>query len=213
MKKEVTTIAIVDDNETTSDLLFDRIAEEADFECISIYNSSEEAVKELPERSVDIVLMDINMPEINGIECVTQLKPQMPDTDFVMLTVYEDPDHIFQAMAAGAVGYLLKRSAGSKLIDALRETVAGGSPMDSFIARKVFQYFQTAEEKKNDQLEALSPRETQVLELLAKGFPFKQIADQLNITYSSVDTYARRIYEKLHVNSRSEAVAKMRGIK
>jgi len=151
--------------------------------------------------------MDINMPGLNGIECVRKLKTLLPAIQIVMFTVYEDTDKIFKALAAGATGYLLKRLPPAKLLQAIQEVHEGGSPMSSSIARKVVASFQMAPADSKQHL-GLSPREEAVLNLLANGLTYKQIADELNISIDTVHTYLRRIYEKLHVQSRTEAVAK-----
>jgi DNA-binding NarL/FixJ family response regulator len=154
--------------------------------------------------------MDINMPEMNGIECTRRLSAALPSVNILMLTVFEDSDKIFQALAAGAGGYLLKRSQPAKLLDAIREVHEGGSPMSAPIARKVVRSFQQAGEV-GSKSEGLSPREEQVLNCLAKGFVYKQISDELGISIDTIRTYIRRIYDKLHVHSRTEAVAKYLG--
>ena len=146
---------------------------------------------------------------MNGIECVRKLKPRLPDTQFVMVTVYEDANHIFNALSAGASGYLLKQMRRSELLDALKDVHAGGSPMSSQIARKVVQTFHRNETEDADgETVELSPREREVLELLARGYLYKEIAEMLKISVQTVNTYIRRIYEKLHVRSRAQAVAK-----
>ena len=151
--------------------------------------------------------MDIKLPGINGVECVRQLKPQMPKTQFVMHTVYEDSNHIFNALQAGATGYLLKQSAHDELLAAIKYVHAGGSPMTSYIARRVAQCFPNSAVQTiaNDDL---SPREREVISMLARGFLYKEIAEALGISIRTVDTHIRRIYEKLHVRSRAQAVAK-----
>jgi DNA-binding NarL/FixJ family response regulator len=151
--------------------------------------------------------MDINKPGMNGIECVRRLKPQMLNTQFMMLTVYEDPDHIFKALSAGASGYLLKRTPRAELLTAVKDVHAGGSPMSSNIARKIVQSFQRFNTVPTE-TEDLSPREHEVLELLARGYLYKEIAEALHISVPTVNTHIRRIYEKLHVCSRSQAIAK-----
>ncbi|MBN2162039.1 MAG: response regulator transcription factor [Pontiellaceae bacterium] len=209
--KNLATIAIVDDHRSTRELVADMLQEESRFKCIGLFPDAIAAMRGLPELMPDIVLMDINMPGMKGIECIRELKPQMPKTNFVILTVYNESDYIFDALSAGAVGYLLKRSIVDELIPALEEVARGGSPMNGEIARKVVQRFHTTEEAptaKQDKLEELSEREMEVLTLLARGRLCKEIADELGISTNTVNTYNRRIYEKLHVHSRAEAVAK-----
>jgi DNA-binding NarL/FixJ family response regulator len=148
------------------------------------------------------------MPGMNGIECVRRLKPQMIGTQFMMLTVYEDPDHIFKALSSGASGYMLKRTPRAELLAAIKDVHAGGSPMSSNIARKIVQSFQRFSSGSPAEPDNLSPREREVLELLARGYLYKEIAEALHISVPTVNTHIRRIYEKLHVRSRSQAVAK-----
>jgi RNA polymerase sigma factor (sigma-70 family) len=147
---------------------------------------------------------------MNGVECVRQLKTLVPGTQVMMLTVYEDTENIFNALAAGASGYMLKRTPAKELIEAIHEVKRGGSPMTTHIARKVVQSFQksTGQQRAADELSELSEREQQVLDLLAQGLIYKEIADKLEISYETVHTYIRRIYEKLQVRTRTEAVAK-----
>jgi DNA-binding NarL/FixJ family response regulator len=200
-------VALVEDNEPFRQTLARLLSRAADCQCVGQYATAEAALAELPALRPDVVLMDINLPGMNGVECVRRLKEQLPDTQIVMLTAYEDTDNIFNALAAGASGYLLKRTTGPELLAALREVMAGGSPMTAHIARKVVQSFQrkpaTPEPAAN-----LSPREQEVLDLLARGLIYKEIAERLGITYETVHTYIRRIYEKLQVRTRTEAVAK-----
>jgi DNA-binding NarL/FixJ family response regulator len=153
------------------------------------------------------VLMDINLPGMSGVDAVKKLKPILPDTQFVMLTVYEDADHIYNALAAGATGYLLKETPREDLLNALEDVHRGGSPMTSNIARKVVQSFGRAPASISAG-DDLSPREQEVLDLLACGYLYKEIAERLNISVPTVNTYVRRMYEKLHVRSRAQAVAK-----
>jgi DNA-binding NarL/FixJ family response regulator len=181
------------------------------FRLISEHGSAESALAALPHEKPDVVLADINLPGLSGIECVKRLKPVLPNTQFVMVTVYEDADHIFNALAVGASGYLLKQTARNDLLAALKEVHAGGSPMSSNIARKVVQSFRRPDSQSNAS-EDLSPREREVLELLARGYLYKEIADNLAISVPTVNTYIRRIYEKLHVRSRAQAVAKFANI-
>lgn len=152
--------------------------------------------------------MDINLPGMSGIECVRRLKPQMLDTQFMVITVYEDSDHIFKALSSGATGYMLKRTRRSELLDALRDVHADGSPMSSNIARKIVQSFQRFNIVSPAVPDNLSPREREVLELVARGYLYKEIAESLRIGLPTVNTHIRRIFEKLHVRSRSQAVAK-----
>ncbi len=199
-------VSIVEDSEKLRGTLA-RVLNRADgFRCVSDYASAEEALKDLPGVKPDVVLMDINLPGMNGVECVRQLKQLLPGTQVMMLTVYEDTENIFNALAAGANGYMLKRTASKELLEAIREVHRGGSPMTMHIARKVVQSFQKAPPAQP--AENLSEREQQVLDLLSEGLMYKEIADKLQISYETVHTYIRRIYEKLQVRTRTEAVAK-----
>jgi DNA-binding NarL/FixJ family response regulator len=200
-------VCIIDDEKELRESIATFINGSPGFRCVSAYGSADVALQRVPTDKPDVVLMDINMPGMNGIECVERLKSSMPDVQIVMLTVYEDTDQIFRALAAGATGYLLKRSSPSKLLQAIREVQAGGSPMSNSIARKVVASFQKAK-KTGEKQPHLSPREQAVLECLAKGLTYKQIADQLEISIDTIRTHLRRVYEKLHVQSRTEAVAK-----
>jgi DNA-binding NarL/FixJ family response regulator len=200
-------VSIIDDEKELRESIATFINGSPGFRCLSTYGSADVALQSVPADKPDVVLMDINMPGMNGIECVERLKGAMPNVQIVMLTVYEDTDQIFRALAAGATGYLLKRLSPSKLLQAIREVQAGGSPMSNSIARKVVASFQKA--KKTDEKQPhLSPREQAVLDCLAKGLTYKQIADQLEISIDTIRTHLRRVYEKLHVQSRTEAVAK-----
>lgn len=201
------TVSIVEDNDQLRSTLAQVISRSEGFECLSHYGSAEEALKDLPNVRPEVVLMDINLPGINGVECVRQLKQLLPQTQVMMLTVYEDTENIFNALAAGASGYMLKRTPKSELLDAVREVHRGGSPMTAHIARKVVQSFQKPPAV-NEATENLSPREQEVLDLLSQGLIYKEISDKLGISYETVHTYIRRIYEKLQVRTRTEAVAK-----
>ncbi|MCS7337014.1 MAG: response regulator transcription factor [Verrucomicrobiae bacterium] len=201
-------VSIIEDDCATRQILAEWVRHADGFRCISEHSSAETALEQLPKERPDVVMVDINLPGISGIECVRRLKPVMPDTQFVMLTVYEDTHHIFNALAAGATGYLLKQTPRDELLAALRDVHAGGSPMSSSIARQVVKSFHQAHPGVQHPVE-LSPRERQVLELLAGGYLYKEIADTLHISVPTVNTYIRRIYEKLHVHSRSQAVAKV----
>lgn len=203
------TVSIVDDEKELRQSIATFVNGSSGFRCVSSYGSAEAALESLPADKPDVVLMDINLGGMNGIKCVEELKARVPEMQILMLTVYEDTNQIFEALSAGASGYLLKRLSPSKLLAAIREVHAGGSPMSSSIARKVVASFQKAAATKTVEKQAhLSPREEAVLDCLAKGLTYKQIADQLGISIDTIRTYLRRIYEKLHVQSRTEAVAK-----
>ena len=211
------TISIVEDNDKLRGTLAKVIGRAEGFRFLSDYPSAEDALADLPRVKPEVVLMDINLPGMNGVECVRKLKPLLPQTQVVMLTVYEDTENIFNALAAGASGYLLKRTPIKELIEAIREVYRGGSPMTTNIARLVVQSFQkpvpapahpAGASASGGDISELSEREQQVLDLLAQGLLYKEIADKLNIGYETVHTYIRRIYEKLQVRTRTEAVAK-----
>lgn len=202
-------VAIVEDDVPAREILAGWIRRADGFKVLGEYTTAEEAIADLPQMKPSVVLFDINLPGISGIECVRRLKPRLPETQFLMVTVYEDANHIFEALAVGASGYLLKQTKRQELLDALKDVHAGGSPMSSQIARKVVQSFRRHEAESADgEVVELSQREREVLELLARGFLYKEIADQLQIGVATVNTYIRRIYEKLHVRSRAQAVAK-----
>jgi DNA-binding NarL/FixJ family response regulator len=204
-------ISIVEDNDQLRATLAKVIARADGFRFATDYASAEDALADLPKVKPDVVLMDINLPGINGVECVRKLKALLPQTQVMMLTVYEDTENIFNALAAGANGYMLKRTPTKELVEAIREMQRGGSPMTTHIARLVVQSFQKAAAPApapGDDLSVLSEREQQVLDLLAQGLIYKEIAEKLNIGYETVHTYIRRIYEKLQVRTRTEAVAK-----
>jgi DNA-binding NarL/FixJ family response regulator len=207
------TVAIVEDDPATRGIVAGWVDGLPNFRCVARYGDAEAALAALPDVAPDVVLTDINLPELNGIECVRQLKPQLPRTQFVMVTVYGDTDHIFEALAAGATGYLLKRLDRDELKEALEEVHRGGSPMSSSIARKVVQFFRSQQPSTTVALESLSPRELEVLNLLAEGYVNKEIADRLAISVPTVATYIRRVYEKLHVHSRAAAIGKFSSLR
>ena len=201
------TVSIVEDSDKLRGTLA-RVLDRAEgFRCVSQHPSAEDALKELPRTKPEVVLMDINLPGMNGVECVRQLKQALPATLVIMLTVYEDTENIFNALAAGASGYLLKRTSSAELLEGIREVRRGGSPMTTHIARKVVQSFQRSAPAAAA-TESLSQREQEVLDLLSQGFLYKEIAEKLGISYETVHTYIRRVYEKLQVRTRTEAVAK-----
>ena len=205
--EDTLSVSIVDDETGLRQSIATFINGSPGFRCVSAYGSAAAALQGLPADRPDVVLMDIHMAGMDGIECVQRLKALVPAIQIVMLTVYEDTDQIFKALAAGASGYLLKRLTPAKLLEAIREVHQGGSPMSSSIARKVVASFQMVEPGSGERPH-LSPREEAVLDHLAKGLTYKQIADQLQISIDTVRTHLRRIYETLHVQSRTEAIAK-----
>ena len=200
-------VSIVEDDAQARKILANWISRDSGFRLAGDWGTAESALAPLAEKKPHVVLMDINLPGISGVEAVRKLKPLMPDTQFVMLTVYEDTDHIYNALAAGASGYLLKQTPREELLHALNDVHNGGSPMTSNIARKVVQSFRHPGAATLEG-EDLSPREQEVLDLLARGYLYKEIAERLNISVPTVNTYVRRMYEKLHVRSRAQAVAK-----
>lgn len=200
-------VSIVEDDPHVRKMLASWISRAAGFHLAGEWGDAESALALLEKSKPDVVLMDINLPGKNGVDTVKRLKPALPNTQFVMLTVYEDEDHIYNALAAGATGYLLKQTPREELIAALQDVHRGGSPMTSNIARKIVQSFRQIPAPAAEG-EALSPREEEVLDMLTQGFLFKEVADRLNISVHTVNTYVRRIYEKLHVQSRAQAVAK-----
>jgi DNA-binding NarL/FixJ family response regulator len=201
------TVSIVEDDPQTREIFAEWIRQAGGFQCIGEHTSAEEALTQLPRERPNIALVDIGLPRMTGIECVRQLKTLLPDTQFVMVTVYQDTHHIFMALAAGATGYLLKRTSQDELIDALKQVHEGGSPMTGNIARKVVQALQQPGAYSSE-MNGLSARQWEVLELLAQGYLCKEIAVSLDMSVFTVNTYLRRIYEKLHVRSRAQAVAK-----
>ena len=201
-------VAIVEDDVPAREILAGWIRNADGFRLAGEYDDAETAIAKLPHEKPSVVLFDINLPGMSGIECVRRLKPTLPDTQFVMVTVYEDANHIFNALSAGASGYLLKQMRRNELLDALKDVHAGGSPMSSQIARKVVQNFYRNDQQAGGESMDLSGREREVLELLARGYLYKEIAEMLKISGPTVNTYIRRVYEKLHVRSRAQAVAK-----
>lgn len=179
------------------------------FSCEEVYPNAEMALENLPVTKPDVVLMDINLPGISGIDCVRQLKLKCGDTQFIMSTVYEDDENIFESLKAGATGYLLKKTQPARILEAIGEVYQGGSPMSAQIARRVIGSFQ-----KEDGIDAsavLTVKEKEILKALSKGLRYKEIASNLNISVETVRSHTRRIYEKLHVQSRTEALNKVYG--
>ena len=200
-------VSIVEDNDQLRGTLARLINRAEGFACLSQYATAEAALEGLPKDRPQVVLMDINLPGLSGVECVRRLKQMAPEISAVMLTAYEDTENIFNALAAGANGYLLKRAPRAELLDAIREVQRGGSPMTTHIARKGVQSFQRQAPTEQPG-ETLSAREQEVLDHLSQGFLYKEIAEKMGISYETVHTYIRRIYEKLQVRTRTEAVAK-----
>jgi DNA-binding NarL/FixJ family response regulator len=201
------TISLVEDNDQLRGTLCRLLDRAEGFSCLSQYASAEDALAALPKDKPEVALVDINLPGMNGVEFVRRLKQIAPEISSVMLTAYEDTENIFNALAAGATGYLLKRAPRAELLDAIREVRRGGSPMTTHIARKVVQSFQR-QSPTPESGDTLSTREQEVLDHLSKGFLYKEIAEKMGISYETVHTYIRRIYEKLQVRTRTEAVAK-----
>jgi DNA-binding NarL/FixJ family response regulator len=201
-------VSIVEDDVRVRSNLARLIDRSEGFRCLSQHPSAENALEELPYALPDVVLMDINLPGMNGVECVWRLKEVLPKTQIIMLTVYEKTEHIFDALAAGATGYLLKQTPPAELLAAIRDVQQGGSPMTSHIARKVVASFKQPRPATAPETANLTTREQQILDLLTKGYLYKEIAEALAIRYDTVHAHVRNIYEKLHVRSRGQAVAK-----
>jgi DNA-binding NarL/FixJ family response regulator len=200
-------VSIIEDDDWIRENLASRIKQTAGFVCAGSYRTGEEALTQLPAQAPDVVLMDINLPKMYGIECVRQLKALIPSAQVLMLTVYEDSDKIFNSLLAGASGYLLKRTSQAEIVEAIADVHRGNSPMTGHIARKVVQYF-NQRGGFGTEVEKLSPREREVLDHLARGVPYKEIADVLSVSIDTVRVHIKGIYGKLHVHSRGEAVAK-----
>ncbi len=200
-------VALVEDDEGIRSSLSALIRRAPALRLAGDYPDAETALKEIPRKPPDVVLMDINLPGLNGVECVRQLKTAVPAVQFLMLTVYEDSDSLFNSLKAGASGYLLKRTASARLLEAIRDVYAGGSPMTPQLARRVVQFFARQTEGTSP-VSRLSPGEREFLDQLAKGYAYKEIADRMTISIDTVRSYVRTVYEKLHVHSRTEAVVK-----
>ncbi len=207
MPKKNYTLAIIEDDPLLSEILTEIVTSSPSWKLVSTYASAESALDGLSKSCPKVVLMDIQLPGMSGIECVAKLKALHPDVMVLMVTVYDNNERIFEALASGASGYLLKRDAPAKLLEALDDLLAGGSPMSSAIARKVVQHFQKAPVSKNKDHD-LTARETQILELLAKGSLYKEIAWELSIGFETVRSHIDNIYKKMHVRTRTEAVVK-----
>ena len=204
------TVSIVEDDHATRDSLEALLKETPGLQCVSTYATGEEALSGIPEEKPDVMLADIRLPGISGIECVAKLKSRMPKLQVLMLTTYEERELIFNSLRAGASGYILKNAPRSELVQAVEQVHAGGAPMSMQIARKVVSHFQTIPDS-GSEMEKLTQREHQILSLLAKGFLYKEIGDQLGISMGTVKVHVHTIYEKLHVQSRTQATLKFLG--
>lgn len=203
-------VSIVEDDSRIREGLVEVFRGSPDFRLVSVHASGEDALANLSAAHPDVTLMDINLPGMSGIDCVQQLKQRDPNAQVVMLTVFEDSDRIFKALLAGACGYLIKRTPPAEILEAIREVHRGGAPMSSQIARKVVFSFHKMGNSARE-TENLTPREAEILDGLAKGYLVKEIADQLGISMETVRTHMKKIYEKLHVRSRTQAVLKYLG--
>jgi len=204
-------VSIVEDDAKLRETVVRYFAGQSGFRCLKAYANAEAALADIPKHLPDVVLMDINLPGMSGIECVSRLRQAAPSVKIIMLTVFEEGEQVFQALSAGAFGYLVKSNRPAKILEAIREVFDGGSPMSGHIARKVVQSFQAhaaANASANAETESLTVRELEVLQGLSRGHPYKEIASELGISLSTVRTYIQRIYEKLHVHSQTEAVMK-----
>ena len=224
-------VAVVEDDSRLRRTFTDILESADDCECVGVFATGEQAMSRIPPLAPDVIIMDVNLPDSSGVECVAALAPRLPDTQILMVTVYQDPETTFNVLAAGAHGYLVKPVMKEHLLAAIREVRGGGVPMSPTIARKVIQTFRrrepaaaapgktslsgkagaphaTAAHAADE--ESLAPREQQVLELLVKGYSYKEVSKELGISTSTVGTYVQRIYEKLHVSSRREMVARSR---
>ncbi len=208
--EKIISVCVVEDLEDIRLSVKQLLDESKEFLCVGAFENAEEAVDKLLETKPDIGLMDINLPGMSGIECIRRVKSKCPETQFMMFTIYEDSNSVYEALAAGANGYLLKKTPKNKILDALKELYEGGSPMNMQIARKVVAAFQKSSQGSND-INILSNREKEVLQLLSKGYLYKEIGERLNISTGTVRQHIHKIYEKLHVQNRTEAVNKFYG--
>jgi DNA-binding NarL/FixJ family response regulator len=201
-------IAIVEDQREMRESLVEWLGNAPGLRCVGAHATAEEALKNLPAENPDVVLMDINLPGMSGVQCVSRLKERLPAVQVLMLTTYDDGDLIFDSLRAGANGYLLKNMQQEELVEAVRQVRAGGAPMSLQIARKVINFFHQTK-RPSAELEQLTQREQEILKLLAKGYMYKEIADHLGVSMSTVRTHISAVYEKLHVHSRTEAAMKL----
>jgi len=200
------TVCLVEDLKEVREGMTSLLTLDERFEVLATFPDAEKAAEELPAWQPDIVIMDINLPKMNGIECIKKVKSECPSTQFIMFTIYEDDEKVFEALTAGASGYLLKKTPLGKIAESLLELHEGGSPMSTQIARKVIKRFQNADSRQQEEI--LSAREKEILMLLGRGLLYKEIADQLHITTGTVKQHVHNIYEKMHVGNRTEAINK-----
>ena len=203
----MTSVAIIEDNKATREGLQSIINLSPDFRCAITCSTAEEGLRVLPQAGPDLVLMDIQLPQMSGVECVERLGQLMPAVKVIMVTVYEDPDRIFRALRAGASGYLLKRSKPEQILSAMRDIHQGGGAMSGAVARKVIGYFRDQAPAKPE-MEKLTPREREVLDLVVYGLSNKEIAERLSVTVEAVRFHLKHIYQKMHVHTRTEAALK-----
>lgn len=206
----MTAVSLVEDHAETRESLAALINSAPGFRCVSVHASAEDALKNIPKQSPDVALVDINLPGMSGIECVAKLKQVLPQLPILILTTYEESELIFDSLRAGASGYLLKKTAPTELIEAIEEVRAGGAPMSMPVASKIVRYFQQRQHAASE-VEKLTQREQEILALLAQGFLYKEISERVGISFNTVRAHLRKIYEKLHVQSRTEATAKYLG--
>lgn len=204
---KINSIAIIEDDDKVRHYLAEQIQLNIDVEDLTIFRDAETALKELTAKPAEIALFDVNLPGMSGIDCIQRLKILHPQMQMMVLTVYDNPDTVFEALKAGAVSYLLKSTPVEKILEAIAEVQQGGSPISSQIARKVIEAF-SVREKTNEHFQGLSKREQEMLEHLSRGYRYKEIADKLFVSIETVRTHIRNIYEKLQVNSRAEALKK-----
>jgi DNA-binding NarL/FixJ family response regulator len=200
-------VSIVEDDDRIRDLFIELLEDTDGFRCVGAYENAELALKDIPIKEPDLVLMDINLPGINGIECVRTLKEKSLKSEIIMLTVYEDINRIFDSLQAGAIGYLIKSSTDDEIINAMKTAFQGGAPMTAQIARKVVQLFRK-ERKSISDIEQLTQREYEILTHLSEGLMYKEIAEKLFVSLDTVKTHIKNIYQKIHVRTRTEAVVK-----
>lgn len=205
-KNQTIRVSIVEDDERIRNMFIILLEEASGFRCVSGYANGEDAITDIPQKKPDIVLMDINLPGMNGIECMKRIRQADDEIKIVMLTVYEDNNRIFESLAEGATGYLLKSTSQSKILESLIDVYNGGAPMSAQIARKVVQSFRKP--APSNTLKDLTEREQEILSHLASGYMYKEIAEKLHITIHTVKTHIQNIYDKLHVRTRTEAVVK-----